>query len=153
MGKIIAVLKRKPLLLFISSLIYILFLGFIKWRLNIQLPAIEYLIGGIIGIYLLDFAEIFFNLSPSPFRTVVFAAPYMIISFFIVTSTVTVLASGLVLSLYFSLIIWQIGEWQIAKNLNSWFTQVAGGVDLNTQRWLFALFIGVFLIESFLFIR
>ena len=63
------------------------------------------------------------------------------------------LASGLVLSLYLSMILWQVGEWELQKNLNGWYRMVAGVVDTKTQLWILLGFVALFIVETLLFIR
>ena len=106
-----------------------------------------------VGVYFLDIAEVFFRLNPSPFRSVVFAAAFALVSLFIVTSSGSVLASGLVLSVYLTLILWQIGEWGIQGSVGSWYKMVEGPVAIQTQKLLLVGFIVVFLLNTFLFIR
>ena len=135
------------------SLSYILVVGLVKWRLAPPMEALVYLAGGLLGIYFLDLAELFFKLFPSPFRSVVFQWLFVAVSFFVVTSSGSLLASGLVLSLYLTMILWQAGEWKLAGNLTSWYRMVAGPVDLGIQRWSMIAFAVIFIIETFLFIR
>ncbi len=105
------------------------------------------------GIYLLDIAEVFFHLVPSPFRSVVFAAAFVAMSFFVVTSSDSTLASGLVLSLYLTMILWQVGEWQIQGNVATWYRMIAGAVSIQAQRWILIGFVVLFFVETFIFIR
>jgi hypothetical protein len=83
----------------------------------------------------------------------VFAALFALVGLFIVTSSGSMTASGLVLSLYLTMILWQIGEWEIKKNLNDWYRMIAGSVSARIQVWILVGFIAVFLIETLLFIR
>jgi len=63
------------------------------------------------------------------------------------------LASGLVLSLYLALVLAAIGEWQVRGNLTSWYQMIEGPVDQNIQRWGMVLFVVLFIVETYLFIR
>lgn len=153
MNKLLEVVRRKPLLFFILSLGYIILIGFLKWQVHPPVFALWFLVGGLIGVYFLDVAEQFVALTPSPFRSIVFLALFVIVSFFVVTSSGSLLASGLVLSLYLSLLLWQLGEWEVAKNLSSWYRMVAGPVSVSVQQWVLVIFITIFLIETYLFLR
>ena len=153
MEKIVQIINRKPILFVVVSLVYIAAVGFLKWRTAPPWESLWFVGGGMLGIYFLDIAEVFFALSPSPFRSVVFAAAFALVSFFVVTSSGSLLASGLVLSLYLALILWQIGEWQVRGNLVSWYQMIAGPVDQNIQRWGVVLFVILFIVETYLFIR
>lgn len=147
------IVARKPLLFLILSLGYLLLVGFLKWNIHPDIGTLLYLIGGIIGVYFLDIAEVFFRLNPSPFRTVVFLAGFVIVSLFIVSSSGSMISAGLVLSMYLSLILWQIGEWELNKNLQNWYRMVAGSVSVRTQQIVLYVFILIFLIETGLFLR
>jgi hypothetical protein len=101
----------------------------------------------------LDVAEVFFELTPSPFRSIVFVGAFLLVSLFVITSAGSSLASGLVLSLYLTLVFWQMGQWQIQKNLTDWYRMVAGPVSVRTQQWILWVVVGMFIVETFLFIR
>lgn len=153
MDKVMEIIKKKPILFLAVSVGFALGVGILKWRITWPPQAFLYLAGAILGVYFLDGAEVFFNLKPSPFRSIVFAVGFTVVSLFIVTSSGSFVASGLVLSLYLSLILWQIGELQISGNLNSWYRMVVGQVSLSIQRWILFVFIAFFVLETFLFIR
>ncbi len=169
MDKIKEIIRKKPIMFLVISLVYALGVGIIKWGIPLMKfisggiggPGVQvwlpqtalYLAGAIIGVYFLDGAEVFFNLTPSPFRSVVFVGAFTVVSFFMVTSSGSFVGSGLVLSLYLSLILWQIGELQFAGNLNNWYRLVADPVSLKSQRWILFVFIAFFVLETFLFIR
>lgn len=153
MGKLLKIIRRKPLILLLVSLIYLFLVGLAKWKITPPLSALWYLAGGILGIYFLELAEEFFQLTPSPFRSAIFAALYVAVSLFIITSSRSPGASGLVLSLYLSLILGQIGEWRTKGNLNSWFNMIEGAVEPATQSWLMTAFFAFFLVETYLFIH
>lgn len=153
MNKIIEIVKKKPVFFLLVSLGYLVLTGFLKWGFSPPTVAVWYLVGGLLGIYFLDFAESFFQLTPSPFRTIVFAAAYVIVSLFVVTSSGSLISMGLVLSLYLILILWQIGEWQIKGNLDEWYRMINGPVTPRTQRWVLIVFIALFLFETYLFVR
>ena len=153
MNKLLELVKRKPAFFLFLSLAYLFAVGFAKWQIKPPPVALWFVAGGLLGVYFLDAAEVFFALTPSPFRSIVFVGAFMAVSFFIVTSSGSLLASGLVLSLYLVLILWQVGEWQIRGNLNDWYRMVAGPVSGNTQQWIIVAFTLVFLVETFLFVR
>ncbi|MFZ5844999.1 MAG: hypothetical protein ACOY0S_00840 [Patescibacteria group bacterium] len=153
MDKVWQIIRRKPLFFLIASLAYLAVVVFLKWRLGLTFPALLFVSGGVAGIYFLDIAEVVFGISPSPFRSIVFAAPFALVSFFVVTSSGSFLGSGLTLTLYLTLVLWQLGEWKIRGNLMSWYRLVAGPVTVKVQRWLLFLFIAVFMIETYLFVR
>jgi len=153
MGRMLETITKKPFLFVLLSLAYVVVVGLLKWRLKPPVESVMFLVGGALGIYFLDIAELFFNLTPSPFRSVVFLGLFAVVSFFVVTSSGSLLASGLVLSLYLTMILWQVGEWNVAGNLNSWYHMVTVPVTGAIQRWIFWGLVGLFLVETFLFVR
>ncbi len=165
MNKVIEIIKKKPVLFLAVSVGYAIGVGILKWKIvwppqsnaagtfDVLPQAFLYLSGAILGVYFLDGAEVFFALTPSPFRSIVFMAAYAVVSFFVVTSSGSFLGAGLVLSLYLSLLLWQIGELGLTGNLNSWYRMVAGVPTVIQQKWILAAMAAVFFIETYLFIR
>jgi hypothetical protein len=153
MNTIIEIIRRKPVFFLLISVGYILLVCFLKWNIRPVANTALFAAGGLAGVYFLDVAEVFFHLTPSPFRTNVFAALFVLVGLFIVTSSGSMTASGLVLSLYLTLILWQIGEWMLKKNLNDWYRMIAGTISTRIQMWMLLAFIVVFIIETILFIR
>jgi hypothetical protein len=144
---------RKPLLFLFVSLGYLVGVGLLKWFIHPPLDAVWFLAGGVIGVYLLDAAEVFAAINPSPFRSIVFAGAFVVLSLFVVTSANSMLADGLVLSLYLTMLLWQLGQWQIAGNLNTWYRMVAEPVSLSLERWGMIIFGALFVVETLLFLR
>ncbi len=153
MDKITAIISRKPPFFLFLSLGYLLLVGFMKWFIHPPLEAVWFVLGGVIGVYILDAAEVFVAITPSPFRNIVFVGAFIILSLFIVTSTNSMLADGLVLSLYLSMLLWQLGQWQITGNLDSWYRMVEGPVSVSRQKWGMIAFAAMFIIETCIFLR
>jgi hypothetical protein len=147
------IISRKPLLFLFISLGYLILVGFFKWYIHPPLDALWFVLGGVIGVYLLDAAEVFVAINPSPFRSVVFAGAFVVLSLFVVTSANSMLANGLVLSLYLTMLLWQLGQWQIAGNLNTWYRMVVGPVSVSRQKWGMIIFAVFFFVETLLFLR
>lgn len=152
MDNVEEIIRKKPLLLLAISLGYLVLVGVLKWGIRPGVEAIYFAAGGLIGVYFLDVAEIFFKLTPSPFRSSVFAAGFAVVSFFIISSTDSLLGKGLVLSLYVTILLWQIGEWHLRGNLDSWYKMIAGGVTVQTQHWIMLALAAIFLVETYIFI-
>lgn len=151
MEKVLEIIRRKPPVLFAIPLVYLILVGVLKWGIHLNPGILSYAVGGIVGIFFLDAAEVFFNLKPSPFRTVIFAAGLAIISFFVVTSTGSLLGIGLVLSLYVTLLLGQIAELQARGNLSSWFWMISFPVSERKQKLLFGVFLLTFILETYIF--
>lgn len=153
MDKIKELILKKPMVFLLISAAYILSAGLLKWGIHPVLNTLWFLIGGAIGVYFLDGAELFFQLNPSPFRSVLFFALFVVVSLFIVTSSGSTLASGLVLSLYLQLVLWQIGEWRITGNLSGWYRMIASPVMPNIQLAILSLSGVVFVLETYFFVH
>lgn len=151
--KVKEIVRRKPLFFLLVSLGYLILVALLKWNIQAPMDTLLFLVGGLLGVYFLDIAEVFIELTPSPFRSIVFVGAFVVVSLFIVTSSDQALASGLVLSLYLTLIFWQTGQWQIQKNLHDWYRMIAGPIDVKVQRWMLIAFVVLFFVETFLFVR
>lgn len=147
------IISRKPLLFLFVSLVYLLSVGFMKWFIHPPLDGVWFIIGGIVGVYLLDASEVFFAINPSPFRSIVFAGAFVALSLFVVTSANSMLADGLVLTLYLTMLLWQLGQWQIEGNLHSWYRMVEGPVSVQLEKWGMVIFGTLFVVETLLFLR
>ena len=134
MDKIKAILKAKPRWVVLLIFSYILILGVLRWRLTPDITTVYYLVGGLVGVYFMDFADVVFDIHPSPFRSIIFILLFGVVSFFIVTSSGSMFAIGLVLSLYFTLFLLQAEEWQESKNLNAWYALVKDVPSIKIQQ-------------------
>lgn len=153
MENINAIIRQKPRIFIYVTLVYFLSVGIIKWVTQPSLEAVWFFLGGAIGLFFLDAAEVFFALQPSPFRSVVFGALFAVVAFFVVTSSTGTIGSGLVLSIFLQMLLWQIGEWRMKGNTDSWYRMVAGIVPVATQRSILIISAVLFFVETFIFIR
>lgn len=146
-------IRRKPQIFLIISLVYIFITGILKWHTSFVWDMVWFLLGGLLGVYFLDAAELFFAVSPSPFRSIFFMALYSIVGFFVVSSSANGFGSGVVLIVYLQLLLWQYGQWKVQGNLDSWFRVPTGSVPIVTQRAALLAFVGVLLLQTYFFIR
>lgn len=153
MKKVARIIQKKPLLWVVASVAYALGVGVLKWGVSWPMPAFLYGAGAMIGVYFLDAAEVFFAITPSPFRSVVFGVAYAVVSFFVATSSGSLFGSGLVLSGYLSLLLWQIGELHATGTLDSWYRMVAVTPTRAQQTGVLFALTAVFLAETYLFVR
>lgn len=153
MESIKAIIRQKPRIFIHITLVYLLSVGVVKWIAQPSVEAIWFFLGGAIGLFFLDAAEVFFALQPSPFRSVVFGALFAIVAFFVVTSSTGTIGSGLVLSIFLQMLLWQVGEWRMKGNTDSWYRMVAGVVPVATQRSIIIISAVLFFVETFIFIR
>lgn len=138
---------------FVSSVLYILVVSAIKWWIHPTISTLFFLTGATVGLYFLDIAEVVFSVHPSPFRTIVFVTLFAVVSFFVITSSGSMLAIGLVLSIFLTILLWQLGEWALLKNLNSWYGMLADPIPVSVQRIVLYVSAIIFLIETIIFIR
>ncbi|MFZ2025624.1 MAG: hypothetical protein WAV51_05075 [Microgenomates group bacterium] len=153
MQKLVSFLRCKPFFFFWITLIYIVFVYVVKWNIHPTIQAGLFIVGGLIGMYFLEAAERFVHLNPSPFRSIVFVALFLAVSFFVVTSSVSYIASGLVLSIFLTLILWQFGEWSTAKNLHRWYVMLADPVSPRAQVWILCFEFVFFVFQTIIFIQ
>jgi hypothetical protein len=153
MNKIREIIRRKQPAVAALSLGYLVTVGFFKWNTSPDIGTLMFASGGVLGIFFPDIMEVFLVLSPSPFRNIVFVAGLALVSLFVVTSSGSMLASGLVLSLFLSLLIWQYQDWKKLGNLGQWYQMIAGSVAPAAQRWIAICSAVIFLIVTILFIR
>ena len=147
------IVKKKSPFFVLCTGIYFILLILLHWHLSFSWNILWFCIGGAIGIYFLDAAEVVFHVAPSPFRTIVFMGLFAVVSFFIVTSSGIILATGLVLSLYLTQLLWQYGEWITTKNLDRWYQMLADPVKPKTQCMIMWILIAFFVLQSVMFIR
>jgi hypothetical protein len=77
----------------------------------------------------------------------------VIVSLFVLTSSGSLLAQGLVFSLYLTLILWQVGQWQLTGSLSDWYRMISAPVSPTVERWGLVVFIVIFIIETVLFLQ
>ena len=151
--KIKEIIRRKPTFFIVLSIVYLLVIAALKWALHPSIDTILFIVGGVLGIFFLDIAEVFFNLNPSPFRGMLFFGAFIAVCFFIITSSGSALASGLVLSLYLTMLMWQIGQWRLTGDLTSWYSMIAAPVDRVSQQRIMIGLSAVFLLLTVLYVR
>jgi hypothetical protein len=145
-------LLAKPPFLVIIPTVYFLILIFIKWKLALPIDALWFFVGAMLGIFLLDIAEVYSNVNPSPFRSILFCGALLVLGFYIVTSTNEAIAKGLILSLLLTLVLYQYGEWLVKKNLDTWYALFIGSVPEIVEKIVLVIFTVLFVFESFLFL-
>lgn len=153
MEKVKNILRAKPTWILLLIVSYIIILGILKWRLTPDITTVFYLLGGVFGVYFMDFAEMIFDIHPSPFRTIIFTILFGVVSFFVVTSSGSMFASGLVLALYFTLLLDQADEWQNHNNLNRWYEMIRPIPTKKIQLLLVLATSLLLVLETLIFIR
>jgi len=153
MDKLKQIIKAKPQWVVLLIFSYILILGVLKWRITPDLTTVYYLIGGLFGVYFMDIAEVVFDIHPSPFRSILFVLLFGVVSFFVVTSSGSTFAIGLVLSLYFTLFLMAAEEWQEKGNLNGWYTLFKVSPQKHMQLGIMLGNVLVLVFETLIFMR
>ena len=152
MEKFKQILASKPRWVVLLIFAYIVILGLLKWRLKPDISTILYLLGGLFGVYFLDVADVIFDTKPSPFQSIIFMILFGIVSFFVVTSSGSMFAAGLVLAIYFSLLLMQAEDWQEYRNLDKWYRLVKAPPSVRIQQWIVLGIALLLVIETLLFI-
>lgn len=62
--KIKEIIRRKPTFFIVISLMYLLVIAVLKWLPHPSIDTILFIVGGILGIFFLDIAEVFFKSEP-----------------------------------------------------------------------------------------
>ena len=153
MQKLLSFLRCKPFFFFWITIVYIVVLYLVKWNIHPTLQAALFIFGSLIGMYFLEAAERFFHLNPSPFRSIVFVVLFSAVSFFVITSSVSYIASGLVLSIFLTLILWQYGELATVKNLNRWYLMLADPVSPRMQIVVLSIQLLFFVLQTVIFLK
>ncbi len=153
MQKLVSFLRHKPPFFFWITIVYIVFVYIVKWNIHPTTQAFLFLAGSLVGMYFLEAAEQFFRLNPSPFRSIVFVGLFIVVSFFVLTSSISYVASGLVLAIFFTLLLWQSGEWVTLRQLNRWYLMLADPVKPHIQLGILMLQIAFFLLQTLIFVR
>ncbi len=153
MQKLFSFLRSKPLFFFWITIGYIVVLYFVKWNIHPTPQAALFVLGSFIGMYFLEAAERFFHLNPSPFRSIVFVVLFSAVSFFVITSSVSYIASGLVLSIFLTLVLWQYGELATIKHLNRWYLMLADPVSPRMQIGVLYLQLLFFILQTIIFLK
>lgn len=143
---------KKPPVLIVVPILYFFTIMFAKWQLNLPLGALLFFLGGVLGIYLLDIAEEIFDVKPSPFRTTLFVIGLGITGIYTLTSTREMIASGLVLGLMASIFLYQVSEWKIHRNLDSWYSMFLTNISRSGQKIGLIVLGIVLLLETVIFI-
>jgi len=153
MQKLLSFLRSKPAFFFWLTLSYIVFVYLVVWNIHPVGNAALFIGGSLIGMYFLEAAERFFHLDPSPFRSIVFVVLFSAVSFFVITSSVSYVASGLVLTIFLTLMLWQFGELATIKNLNRWYLMLADPVKTRTQIIILYTQLVFFILQTIIFLR
>lgn len=153
MDRLRVLLQRKPIIFLFGNFCYVVLAYLLRWNIHPTMNAVWFFVGSILGMYFLEAAEEFFRLDPSPFRSIVFVGLFAIVSFFVVSSSGSFLAIGLVLSIFLTLLLWQLGEWVTAKHLNRWYEMLADPVPIRVQFWILLALGVLFVLETALFVR
>jgi hypothetical protein len=153
MKKVGEIIQKKPATLTLIVVVYLITTSLLKWRLRPPVEALWYLAGGGIGMYFLDVSEEFFHLVPSPFRTMVFFSLFVLVSFFVTTSSGNILASGLVFSVYICLLTSLVGEFFHRGNIQSWFRMTDTLPSREVQRISMLVFFLAFFVQVYLFVK
>jgi hypothetical protein len=148
MEQFFRIIRKKPLLYLLVSVSFIVVSAFCKWTIHPTWMTLFFVLGGIMGIYFLDVAEAFIHIDPSPFKSIVFFGALGVVMLFIVTSSGSAFTSGLVLTVYLTLLVRFGHEYMPGGDPNAWFTQLADPISLTAKKIILGVCITVFVLAS-----
>jgi hypothetical protein len=147
------ILQKKPIIHVITLIAYLLCAAFFKWTIHPVWNTLFFILGGLLGIYFLDGAEVFFKITPSPFKSILFFAALAVVMIFIVTSSGSAFASGLVITTYGTLLLWFGSEFTSGGNPNVWFSQLADPISDSSKKVIGGILFAVLFLATALFVR
>src|SRR3989344_4517909 len=106
--KYFSYLKMPSYPIIAGTVIYALVLSLVKWRLQFNFDILYFLGGSIIGLFLLDTIEAFLGGKQSVFRTVFFEGVLAVAGFFVITSSGSLVGSGVTLTFFLRFAIEQV---------------------------------------------
>ena len=104
-----------------GTVMYTLVISLVKWRLQFDFNILFFLGGSVIGLFLLDTIEVFFGGKQSVFRTVFFEGTLSVVGFFVITSSGSLVGSGVMLAFFLRFVLEQMTEFQ-ATGIGHWIT-------------------------------
>jgi len=113
-----------PIKWYVVSSIYLLIIILFHWGLHPAIGTLVFVIGGFIGLFILDATELAINVEPSPLRNMLTQFIIIVLAFFVVTSTQTNLGSGVILFLSLRILIGQWQDFTRDRNITSWLPQI-----------------------------
>lgn len=141
---------KKPPFFVIVPIVYFFVMLFFKWQFQLPFEALWFFIGGILGIFLLDIVEEFFQLKPSPFRTVLFWIVLFILTIYLVSSTNEYIAKGISLSLLLTLSLLYVDHWRRYHETKEWFYLLFETTSTKIEkRVLYGFSIGLAIVSLF----
>ena len=149
--KYLSYLKIPSYPIIAGSVIYALGLSLVKWRLQFAFDTVYFLGGSIIGMLLLDTIEAFLGGKQSVFRTIFFESILAIAGFFVITSSGSLVGSGVMLAFFLRFVIEQVTEFQVA-GIGHWITASNIATSKLREELLFILTTSIFVLLSLLFL-
>lgn len=133
-----------PIRLYVFAFILLAISIAIKWKLKVDITVLFYCVGAIIGLHLFDSVERYISqtsdslISASPLRNIVVQWGLLIITFFVLTSSQSILGKGVILFLNVRLVYMQQ---MLAREhtLVSWFQQAKIEISHENEKlygWL-----------------
>ena len=145
------ILKKPPLFVLLPiSLLFILLL--LKWQFTFPIISLTFFLGGVIGIYLLEIAEVFVNSHPSPFRTMLFMLLLGVTTFYTISSTNSYFAKGICLFLLLDLVMKYTLQWKKGSSLDEWFSLLFDNLNSQVKKTSGWFVLGIYIFLCVVFI-
>ena len=140
-------IKYPPLISGVAAVIYAVGMIFLKWG-GIVSDAVFLIIGIFVGLVLLDVVDMLFPSARPLLHGMVGVVTISIASFFVVTSSGSIMGSGVVLSLLLRVVSEQIHEYVATGQIMSWFTSQQ---SVGLQQGAMVTSVFIFLLFSYVF--
>ena len=145
------ILKLLPIPAIIFTTLYIFAMVFLKWGLEFDVNIILFSGGAMVGLILLDVFDVLFpEITISP-RTIIGEVVFIVLSLFVITSSGSIVGSGVVLSLFLRILIEQVGEFITTKGISSWFTRAHLDPSPSIEQVVLWGGVVLFIIETYIF--
>lgn len=142
-------IKLPPSASSIAAIVYAVVMVFLKWGTELTFDAVFLVVGILIGLVLLDVVDSLFPSAKPLLHSVVGAVIIGIAGFFVVTSSGSILGSGVVLSLLLRVLSEQITEYMATGQIMSWF---ATKQSVLVQQLTMVVSMTMLLLFSYIFI-
>ncbi|HCM38085.1 MAG: hypothetical protein UV61_C0009G0055 [Candidatus Gottesmanbacteria bacterium GW2011_GWB1_43_11] len=125
--------------------------AFFHWRLSPNVNTILYLVGGVIGLYLLQIVEGVLKTSPQLLRFIPTQIIVTVLTLFVLTSSTNRLGQGLLLGLNLRLFHWQFLAFQTGS-LGDWFRGLSSQLTLPQQKNYLLVLLVLMILEGLIFV-
>ena len=137
---------------YVWALVFFLVTTVLRWRLHPDITILFYYVGAIIGLHMLEIAELIFKAPVSPFRTMLMQLVAIIMGLFVLTSSDSRVGAGVVLFLNWRYFYLQYSQYLAQHNLTSWLGNIKTIDMVRTEKIYLTLICIALIIQTVLFV-